>query len=73
MRVRLVFETEVTNEEVNADGQFGAAESIAADKLQTLLANPDLFTDQIFKETKVLRSFTKKPGVVYGRPKAELV
>lgn len=62
-----MFETYVTDEELAEN--FGSAESAAADKLHALLRNDDLFTDQIFKEIKVLRPFTKKPGVTYGRPK----
>ncbi len=57
MRVRLVFETEAEDVEQ------------AVDILEMSLNMQDMEVKDIFKEAKVLRPFTRKEGVVYGRPK----
>lgn len=61
MRVRLVFEVEV--EAIMPNDALDAASDILSAKL-----NRDMTVEEIFKEAKILRPYTKKEGVSYGRP-----
>ncbi len=63
MRVRLVFETSMA---ISPDGTVDT--DLAVDELHALL-NEDAAVESIFKEIKILRPFTRKEGVTYGRPK----
>ncbi len=70
MRVRLVFETEVEpNLELDKQGQQEEAMEMATDVLHGILEDPTKSVPEIFKNIQVLRPFTRKEGVVYGRPK----
>jgi hypothetical protein len=64
MRVRLVFEIEVSND-LGIDQQI----EWAAENLEGRLSNTDNTVGDIFKEIKILRKHTKREGVTYGRPK----
>ncbi len=66
MRVRLVFETEIPNVKTP---EFAA--ELAADEWALRLNDDNSIegVHDIFKEVRTLRPFTRKEGVVYGRPK----
>ncbi len=68
MRVRLVYETEVE------PGSETEMFDRAADALEQEIGGPGGQYKEprdIFKSMKILRPFTRKPGVTYGRPKKQ--